>query len=348
MKTTNTKQLAVSAFRKHKEVCESYDLYTGILTMHGMARLAVKTADPDLLSEIRSTLLPYVNGERDFFINFPNYLCGGNGTAWLFYQGHLPEAADAVRRYADQIMNEAPRNPNGILCHPRIPGQEAVFIDVSFAITPFLLYSGLALNNDDYIEEAFQQTAKMVQILRSDESGLLFQSRNINSPGHRSDDHWSRGNGWGAFSLAELAAHLPENHPRKAEAVALYQDHVVACAAFQNDSGLWHQEMTDMDRSYVETSGSGLMLYALGLGLEAGLVEKSEEDRLKKGLRGLLDYITEDTDIFHTCRGCLSPGEGTKLDYRAQPPVRNDQHAFGPVVFAFGQAHAIGIETISQ
>lgn len=348
MKTTNTQNLAIAAFRKHKEACNSYDLYTGILTLHGMARLAVNSGNVDLLNEIRSVLLPYVNGERDFFVNFPNYLCGGNGTAWLFYKGHLPEAAERVRHYADQIMNEAPRNPDGILCHPNIPGKSSIFIDVSFAITPFLLYAGLALNDDSYIEEAFQQTAKMTRSFRDEKTGLLFQSRNVNSPGHRSDDHWSRGNGWGAFSLAELAVHLPESHPRKGEAVSLYRNHLSACANFQNENGLWHQEMTDAKQSYVETSGSGLMLYALGLGLEAGLVEAAERVRLEKGLKGMLDYITDDTDIFHTCRGCLSPGKGTKLDYRAQPPVRNDSHAFGPVVFAYGQAHAIGIETISK
>jgi len=98
--------------------------------------------------------------------------------------------------------------------------------------------------------------------------------------------------------------------------------------------------------SYVETSGSGLMLYALGLGLEVGIINSSESMRFEKGIKGLLAYISEDTDIYHTCQGCLCPGQGTKLEYMATAPVLNDFHAFGPVILAMGQAHFLGIKNI--
>ncbi len=346
MLSANTLDLAHAAFRKHKAVHGSYDSYRGIVTLHGMARLASETGDTQLLEEARTELMPYVRGERKFKSNFPNYFCGGNATAWLFYKGHLPEAKEAVRRYAEQIMNEAPRDPNGILCHPAKPEEYIIWIDVAFAVTPFLLFAGLALENDDYIEEAYQQTAKMVRTFYIPETGLLIQSHNMRGPGHRSQDHWSRGNGWAAYALCELATYLPEGHPRKADAVKLFTDHVAACAKFQNAQGLWHQEMTEHDFSYVETSGSGLMLYALGVGIASGMIGESEKARFEKGLKGMLTYINEDTDIFHTCMGCLSPGQGTKLDYMARPPVVNDSHAFGPVAFSMGQAHFLGIKNI--
>lgn len=346
MKHASTLAIAQAAFRKHKKIHGSYDLYPGIVTLHGMARLATQTGDKSLLVEISEELGSYVRAERDFFVNFPNYLCGGNATAWMLFRGRLPEAKESVRRYADQILNEAPRDPQGILSHPRLVGQDAIWIDVAFAVTPFLLFAGLALDCDEYVEEAFQQTAKMVRAFRFEETGLLFQSRNFKGVGHRSDDHWSRGNGWGALALCELAVHLPTEHPRKAEAVSLYLDHVRACAVFQDENGLWGQEMTAADKTYVETSGSALMLYALGLGIKAGLVDVAERSRFERGLIGLLAYISDDTDIYHTCRGCLCPGQGTKLDYMAQPPVVNDSHAFGPVVLAMGQGHLLGIENL--
>ncbi len=346
MKHAETLILARNAFRKHKTVHGSYDLYPGIVTMHGMARLATEAGDPALLEEMQREIIPYVRGEQEFFVNFPNYLCGGNAAAWMLYRGRLPEVEADARKYAEQIMNEAPRDPQGILTHPKLPGQNVIWIDVAFAVTPFLLFTGLALDNDAYVEEAYQQTAKMVHAFYVEETGLLNQAINMRGPGHRSDDHWSRGNGWAALALCELACHLPEDHPRKAESVALFLDHVKACAKYQDDQGLWRQEMTDLELAYVETSGSALMLYALGAGLQAGLVPDSERARFEKGLRGLLTYINEDIDIFHTCRGCLSPGQGTKLEYRAHPPVVNDMHAFGPVVLAMGQAHLLGIKNL--
>ncbi len=347
MKSAITKQLAIDVFAKHLEVHGTFDHYAGIVTLHGLARLAAEGHDERLLAEVRRHLMPYVRGERTFWANFPNYFCGGNGTAYLLWRGHLPEAEAPVRRYAEQILNEAPRDPEGILCHPKRPEAHQVWIDVAFAVTPFLLFAGLALNERRYLDEAFFQTAAMVRRLRNPENGLLHQSINFTGqlPGRISEDHWSRGNGWGAYGLVELACHLPQDHPSRPEAVAMYLDHVRACAAFQDEHGLWHQEMTEED-AYTETSGSALLLWALGYGLAAGLVDNSQRERFERGLRGLLTYISSDIDIYHTCRGCLCPGRGTKLDYMARAPIVNDCHAFGPVVLAMGQAHLLGIERI--
>lgn len=347
MHTAETLPLAIAAFRKHFEEKKHFNHYTGILSMHAFARLATETGDSALLTEIRDHLAPFLGGERtDFWATLKNYYCGGNASAWLFYRGQLSEHEATITQYAEQLMNEAPRDDDDVFCRVKDSGLREIWIDIAFAVTPFLLFTGLKLGRDDYVEEAFQQTAKMVQIFRLPDTGLLVQSRNIRSEGHMSEDHWSRGNGWGALAMAELAAYLPNDHPRKEEAVAMFRDHVAACAKFQDEQGMWHQEMTDLKESYVETSGTGLMLYSIGLGLEAGLLDQSDRERFLRGLRGMLDYIDEDTNIFHTCRGCLCPGQGTKLEYRAMPPVLNDAHAFGPVTLAFGQAHKLGITTI--
>jgi len=215
MKSASSLPLAHAAFRKHLQVRQNLDEYPGIVSLHGLARLATQTKDEKLLAEARSELLPYVKGERKVFANFPNYLCGGNATAWMYYKGHLPEASEAVRYYAEEILSEAPRDPDGILCHPQRPEENLIWIDVAFAVTPFLLFAGLAFDHDPYLEEAFQQTAKMIRVFRFEETGLLFQSKNMRGPGHMSEDHWSRGNGWGALALAELAVHLPDEHRRK-------------------------------------------------------------------------------------------------------------------------------------
>jgi unsaturated rhamnogalacturonyl hydrolase len=349
MKNANTRVLALRAVHKHLEVIGSFDRYTGIVTLHGLARLATITGDPSVIEEARRQFMPFALGERRFPCNFPNYLCGGNGAAYMLWKGHLPEVESLVRRHADQILNEAPRDADGILCHPNAPEQGRVFIDVAFAISPFLLFAGLALDDEQYMEEAIQQTIKMVRLLRNPENGLIHQSRNFTGqlPGRISEDAWSRGNGWGAYALTELACYLPDRHPRKAEVVAMYRDHVTACARVQDIGGLWRQEMTEMD-AYIETSGSALMLYAIGSGLSAGLLDASHRPRFERGIAALLAYISDELDIYHTCRGCLCPGNGMKLDYMARAPVVNDAHAFGPVVLAMGQAHALGIEQINR
>ena len=101
-----------------------------------------------------------------------------------------------------------------------------------------------------------------------------------------------------------------------------------------------------LDRTYTETSGSGLILYTIGRGLERGILPETYREVFLKGLRGMLGYIALDGSIYHTCRGCLAPGQGKIEDYMNWPWVRNDVHAFGPVALAFGQALRLGIAEI--
>src|SRR5690606_24562941 len=115
---------------------------------------------------------------------------------------------------------------------------------------------------------------------------------------------------------------------------------------WDEEAGLWHQEMTAPE-SYVETSGSGLILHAFGVGFEQGLLGKEYEEVLHAGLRSYLKYITVDGSVHNTCIGCLSPNEGKRQDYIERPYLLNDCHAFGPVLFAFGQAYKLGIKEIS-
>jgi unsaturated rhamnogalacturonyl hydrolase len=338
-------EIARQAFYRHRDL---YPLthYTGILSLQAFARLAWICDDPDLIDEIRAELLPFIREEYDkagFHANFTNYYCGGNATAFLYWQGRLPEAEDAVRDYAESLIKQAPRDDRGIYSHPRFPGEDRIWIDVAFAVTPFLLFAGLAFEEDVYIEEAFQQVRNMADVFRDADNGLLHQCKNFVAPGKLSEDHWSRGNGWGLLAMSELVNHLPADDPRRPVAERIFVELVRACLAYQDEDGMWHQEITDHS-SYVETSGTGLILYAIGVGLEKGLLPDDARDRFLNGLRGYLDYIAPDGSVYHTCRGCLCPGSGTVLDYKARAPLLNDPHAFGPVTLAFGQAHRLGMD----
>ena len=318
--------------------------YTGVLLLHGMARLALIQQDEAYLSHVRELLMPFARGERLFACNFPNYQCGGNATAYLLYEGRLPEAADRVRFYAEEILNDAPRDREGILSYIREP--DRIWIDVAFAVCPFLLFAGLAFDKRKYIDEACDQAAKMVRVLRDPANGLLHQCRNFMGSGLITPDHWGRGNGWGLLALAELANFLPADHPRRPEIQAVFTDLLDACLEVQDENGMWHQELPDPS-SYVETSGTGLILYALGVALEKGLLPDSRRQAFRKGLVGFLSYIALDGSVHHTCIGCCSPGDGTVEAYKARPHALNDSHAFGPPVLAFGQAHRLGVEGLA-
>lgn len=341
-------EVAIRAFDKHVEL-HPLGHYTGIVTLHGLARLglALKASGGDdaVLRKAQAHFGPFLRGEENFKCNFPNYRAGGNGAAFLWWQGALPEADEATfAPYIDELLHQAPRDRNGVYCHPGDPAAEKIWIDLAFAVSPFLLFCGLKLNRADCLDEAWAQTRKLVEALRDPANGLVNQAINFRGAGHRTGDHWSRGNGWAILALTELAQYFPESHPARADVVAMYGDLIESCLRVQDDvSHLWHQEMTAPE-SYIETSGSGLILYAIGAGIECGLLsEARHREAFEKGLRAMKSYIALDGSVHHTCVGCLSPGMGTREEYMRHPHKMNDPHAFGPLVLAYGQAVRLGI-----
>ena len=90
------------------------------------------------------------------------------------------------------------------------------------------------------------------------------------------------------------------------------------------------------------------LFIVLLISFQAGIADDHWMAAFRKGLRGLLPYVSTDYDVFHTCKGCLCPRNGTKLDYAAVPPVVNDPHAFGPLVLSFGVASQLGIKTLGD
>jgi unsaturated rhamnogalacturonyl hydrolase len=342
MDTGNTVTIAVRAFQKHVAT-HPLTTYMGILSLQGYARLAVISQNPAVLDDCRDHLSPFVRGERQWRASFTNYFCGGNGTAYLYWMGQFPEAEATVRHYAEDFF-AAPCAANGIVCVPNAD-REKLWIDAAFAVTPFMLFAGLAFGEERYIVAGFEQIDKMYRLFRDPENGLLHQALGVSGPDIMSQDHWSRGNGWGLLALTELVQYLPDRHSCRPAAESMLRDLLAACLRFQDEQGMWHQEITD-HTSYVETSGSGLILYALGAGLAKKIIEPQAMAPYLRGLRGYLQYIRSDGTVYHTCRGCNSPGKGTIIDYKQVPPVINDAHAFGPVILAYGQAHSMGIQNI--
>ena len=107
---------------------------------------------------------------------------------------------------------------------------------------------------------------------------------------------------------------------------------------------MWHQAL-ETPESYLESSGTALILYAISRGLKNGSVAKEDHERFLKiylkGLRALLGYIGIDGSVFNACSGCLAPGEGTAEDYANHPWKLNDQHGMAAVMMCLSQAETL-------
>jgi rhamnogalacturonyl hydrolase YesR len=322
-------------------------LYPGTLLVQGMSELALVGPDKEMLARTVARYRKFAAKEIKGRGSFMSYEVGGSGAAYLRFKGVADELATQVADGAARMVAQQKRSSEGLLVPVWSPPEkDQVFIDIAFAVTPYLLYAGLAEKRSDYVDLAVFETLELFRILRDARTGLVRQGRGFHGKAAISDDNWSRGNGWGAVGLAALVRDLPARHPKRKEVEALAKEFFTAVLRHQNKDGLWHQEMTD-PTSYTETSGSGLLLYGLGVMLEKGLLVRSHEAAFLKGLGALTAYLAADGSVSHTCSGCLCPGQGTKEDYKSRVWAHNDSHAFGAVVLAYAQAAKMGIRSIT-
>ena len=330
--------------------------YPGILTMWTAAQSAVYSGDQEWIDEVCSYLEKYPFEFEEpgtyFTYNFDNYRVGGLGKGWMIMNGYFEDHKDVLREYAEMTINR-PHSHDGIACGIHDPKHVRIWIDVVYAITPFMLYAGLVLDEPRYIDYAAEQCFKMYDVFMDESNGLLHQARGfLADPEKISEDHWSRGNGWGLIGTTELVQHLPKDHKYYDEAVRRFKAHCEALIKYQDYNGLWRQEIPEK-LSWEESSGTGIILYGIGVGMRLGILDKETYMPVfKKGIEGLVTHcINPDYSVEKCCRGCLCPGQGdlkgTVEAYLVTVfPKKDDSHAFGPVLMAMLEAEKNGIQNI--
>ena len=153
-------------------------LYPGSLLMQAMGELAANRADPELLNRTVGLLKKFATKEIKGRGSFISYEVGGSGAALLRQLGLTTELDAQVTEAAKRMVEKQKRSGEGLLVPPWVVAEkDQVFIDVAFAVTPYLLYAGLAEKNEAYVDLAIFETLELFRILRDKKTGLLHQGR---------------------------------------------------------------------------------------------------------------------------------------------------------------------------
>jgi len=142
---------------------------------------------------------------------------------------------------------------------------------------------------------------------------------------------WGRGDGWVTVSLVELLSELPENHPQRAQLIAILKKQIDGLKPLQAPSGMWKQVL-DHPELWDETSCTAMFTYGIARAVNRGWLDASYMPMARKGFAGISKHVTADGEVDETCIGT---NIGQTLDFYAnRPRTPDDMHGRGPVLLA--------------
>jgi Predicted unsaturated glucuronyl hydrolase involved in regulation of bacterial surface properties, and related proteins len=260
--------------------------------------------------------------------------------------------------YVIENLRKQPRTKGGNFWHKNIyPNQ--VWLDGLYMVQPLYLEYEVLFNNGKNFDDIISQF-KNVRKLMFDENKQLYyhgydESREVYWADKKtglSKSFWLRSIGWYVMALVDCYETMPSENEeyRKLfkdqlieiiEGLLLYQD---------KKTKLFYQVIDKIDTTgnYLETSGSGMIAYAMMKGSRLGMLDKDKY--FDMGQRILMaiesENIEADNGRFHVVNVCGSAGlgpfddprrDGTVEYYLSEPIKPDNYHGVAACVLAYGE-----------
>ncbi|MEM6551094.1 MAG: glycoside hydrolase family 88 protein [Planctomycetota bacterium] len=122
---------------------------------------------------------------------------------------------------------------------------------------------------------------------------------------------WARGNSWVLAGLARTIPFIPEDDPKRADYLKLFEDMAYRVAAFQQPDGMWrpwlnHPDHPDM--AMKETSATAFFVYAMAKGVNEGWLPREYFlPAIVRGWTGLYGSITPEGRLTYAQRVGAAP-----------------------------------------
>lgn len=206
-------------------------------------------------------------------------------------------------------------------------------IDGAYMINPFLVKYGSMFKDSECIESAIYQTLLVASKTFNMETNLSYHGWDSNKAKDwanpitgTSPEIWSRSIGWFSMALIDVLEYLPPSHKEYDRLLYLYQHLAKGIKQHQNvDDGMWYQVLKhdgEVD-NYPETSGTGMMVYALQKGMNMSLLDQSYHETVRQGWVGLKSFVGTHLDGYPVINS-FCPGMGIQestADYLSVRPV---------------------------
>lgn len=128
--------------------------------------------------------------------------------------------------------------------------------------------------------------------------------------------YWGRGNGWVLAGIARILDQMPEDFSDRDKYLRVYRDMADRLVELQQEDGNWRSSLLDQNAHPVpESSGTGLILFALAWGLNNDILEGEEyHQSVKLGWKALVDAVQPPGKLGWVQQVGFAPGSATADD----------------------------------
>ncbi len=263
------------------------------------------------------------------------------------------KAADLIR---SQLKGQ-PRTKEGGFWHKKIYPYQ-MWLDGLYMAEPFYAeYSAtFGENNWDDIANQFIWAENHT---RDAKTGLLYhawdeskQMQWADKTTGRAPMFWGRAMGWYAMALLDVLDFFPQENPKRAELIAIFNREMTALAKVQDKkTGLWWLvlDMPGKDKNYFEASASCMFAYAYAKGVRIGYLPAKDEENATRAWSGIQSEFLKPgsggLDLIKTIGGAGLGGtpyrSGTFDYYAGEKIVTNDPKGLGTLILASVEMEAL-------
>ncbi len=258
------------------------------VVLNGMKNLWLETGDKKYFDQIKKGVDAFVNEDgtiRTYKVedyNLDQVLMGRSVLLLYSVTGDekYRKAADLIR---SQLKNQ-PRTNEGGFWHKKIyPSQ--MWLDGLYMGEPFYAEYARTFHETQDFDDIANQFVWMEKNVRDEKTGLLYHAWDESRQQKWADkttgcasQFWGRAMGWYAMALVDALDYFPENHPRRAELVAILNREMNALERVQDKkSGVWWLILDKPNEkgNYLEASASAMFVYAMAKGVRKGYLPQS-------------------------------------------------------------------------
>ncbi len=230
--------------------------------------------------------------------------CVGQMYIELYFKYKENKMIKSIRQQFDSILSNPPKVSN---LNFDQPGDDKLdlwsWCDALYMGPPTWIRLYAATGDERYMNFAVTNWWRTTEYLYDKEEHLFFRDSRYFDKREQNGKKifWSRGNGWVVAGLARMLQYLPSDHPDQKRFENLFKEMSEKLLTLQQPDSLWHASLLDAeDYPEKESSGSGLITFALAWGVNQGILNLEKfEPVILKAWAALVNCVDTDGMLTH-------------------------------------------------